>query len=71
MKIINTVLQWLKPLPIIIFRNEAHVKDILNICIKKFDPRAKIGEIFLVDIEFTTCDDARKVYPCIFESKNK
>ena len=51
MKIINTVLQWLKPLPIGIFKNEAHVKEILNICIKNFNPDAKIGEIFLVDIE--------------------
>ena len=50
--------------------------DILNNTIKTFDPNAKIGEIFIVDIEFTACYDARKkmcneVYPYIFEPKIK
>ena len=50
--------------------------DILNNTIKTFDPNAKIGEIFIVDIEFTACYDASKkmyneVYPYIFEQKLK
>ena len=50
--------------------------DILNNTIKTFDPNAKIGEIFIVDIEFTACYDASKkmyneVYPYIFEPKIK
>ena len=34
--------------------------NVLNNTIKNFDPNAKIGEIFIVDIEFTACYDARK-----------
>ena len=66
-----------KPLPIVIFKNEAHVDtEILNNSIKNFDPNAKIGEIFIVNIEFTAYYDARKkmyneVYRCIFEPKTK
>ena len=50
--------------------------DILNNTIKTFDPNAKIGEIFIVDIEFNACYDASKkmyneVYPYIFEPKIK
>ena len=34
--------------------------DMLNKSIENFDPNAKIGEIFLVDIEFDAYDYPRK-----------
>ena len=66
-----------KPLPIGIFIKEEHVDiEILNASIANFDLNAKIGEIFIVDIEFNAYDDPRKkmyneVYPCIFQPKSK
>ena len=66
-----------KPLPIGIFKQEKEVSmDILNNSISNFDLNSKIGEIFVVDIEFDTYDDPRKkmyneVFPCIFEPKSK
>lgn len=66
-----------KPLPIGVFKKEVHLDmDILNNSVKHFDPKAKVDEIFIGDIEFTAYYDARKkmyneVYPCIFEPKTK
>ena len=50
--------------------------EILNKSIEKFDPNAKIDEMFVVDIEFNVYDDPRKkmcneVFPCIFEPISK
>ena len=49
---------------------------ILNKSIGNFDPNAKIGEIFVADIEFNVYSDPREkmyneVFPCIFEPKGK
>ena len=66
-----------KPVPIGIFKKEEHVDiEILNASIANFNPNAKIGEIFIVDIEFNAYGDPRKkmyneVYPCIFQPKSK
>ena len=66
-----------KPLPIGIFKKEAYVDmEVLNKSIANFDPNAKIGEIFVVDIEFNACNDPKKkmyneVYPCIFQPDSK
>ena len=66
-----------KPLPIGVFKKEEHLDmDILNNSVKHFDPKAKVDEIFIGDIEFTAYYDAHKkmyneVYPCIFEPKTK
>ena len=50
--------------------------ETLNKSIEKFDPNAKIDEMFVVDIEFNVYDDPRKkmcneVFPCIFEPISK
>ena len=50
--------------------------EILNKSIEKFDPNAKIDEMFVVDIEFNVYDDPRKkmcneTFPCIFEPISK
>ena len=50
--------------------------EILNKFIASFDLNTKIGEIFVVDIEFNAYNDPRKemyneVYPCIFQPKSK
>ena len=51
----------MKPIPIGIFKKEPSLSmDILNKSIGHFDPSAKIGEMFVVDIEFDTYDDPRK-----------
>ena len=66
-----------KPLPIGIFKKEEHVYiEILNDSIGNFDPNAKTGEIFVLDVEFNAYDDPSKkmyneVYPCIFQPKSK
>ena len=66
-----------KPLPIGIFKKEPSVSnDILIKSIENFDLNAKIGEIFVADIEFHAYDYPRKkiyneVFPCIFELKSK
>ena len=66
-----------KPLPIGIFKKEEHVYiEILNDSIGNFDPNAKTGEIFVLDVEFNGYDDPSKkmyieVYPCIFQPKSK
>ena len=66
-----------KPLPNSISKKEEHVDiEILNASIANFDLNAKIGEIFVVDIEFNTYNDPRKkmyneVYRCIFQPKSK
>ena len=50
-----------KPLPIGIFKKEPSVSmDILNKSIESFDLNTKIGQIFVVDIEFEAYDDLRK-----------
>ena len=47
-----------KPLPIGIFKKESSVSiDTLNKSIENFDPNAKIGELFVADIEFDAYDD--------------
>ena len=67
----------MKPLPNSIFKKEEHVDiEILNASIANFDLNAKIGEIFVVDIEFNTYNDPRKkmyneVDHCIFQPKSK
>ena len=66
-----------KPLPIGVFKKEPHIDmDILHEAIKNFNPNAKIGEIFVVDIEFSAYNDPREkmyheVFPCIFKPKSK
>lgn len=66
-----------KRLPISIFKKEPHVDmDTLNRSVENFDPNAGFGEIFVVDIEFGAYNDPRKkmynkVFPCVFEPKNK
>ena len=66
-----------KPVPIGIFKKEPSVSmDILNKSIESFDLNTKIGESFLVDMEFEAYDDPRKemyneVFPSIFEPKSK
>ena len=47
-----------KPLPIGIFKKEPSVS--MDKSIGNFDPNAKIGEIFAVDIEFDSFDDPQK-----------
>ena len=50
-----------KPLPIGIFKKESSVSiDTLNKSIENFDPNAKIGELFVADIEFDAYDDPRE-----------
>ena len=53
-----------KPLPTGIFKKELFVSlNILNKSIKNFNPNAKIGNIFIIDIEFDANDDPRiKMY---------
>ena len=59
------------PLPIGTFKREKEANiEILNEAIENFDPNAKVGKIFVVDIEFDVYDDPRKsfyneIYPCI------
>ena len=66
-----------KPLPIGTFKREKEANiEILNEAIENFDPNAKVGKIFVVDIEFDAYDDPRKsfyneIYHCIFEPKSK
>ena len=66
----------MKPLPIGTFKNEAHDStDILFNSKENFDPNAKVGEIFVVDVEFNAYNDTRKkiyneVLPCIFEPRS-
>ena len=51
----------MKPIPIGIFKKEPSVSiEIFNKCIENFDPNTKIGEIFVVDIEFVAYDYPRK-----------
>ena len=67
----------MKPVPIGIFKKKPSVSmDILNKSIESFDLNTKIGESFLVDMEFEAYDDPRKemcneVFSCIFEPKSK
>ena len=67
----------MKPVPIGIFKKKPSVSmDILNKSIESFDLNTKIGESFLVAIEFEAYDDPRKKmyneeFPCIFEPKSK
>ena len=50
-----------KPIPIGIFKKELSVSiDKFNKSTENFDPNTKIGEIFIVDIEFDAYDDQRK-----------
>lgn len=66
-----------KPLPIGVFKCKQEVSmEILDNSVDRFDPNSKIGEIFVVDIEFDSYDVPREkmyneVFPCIFESKSK
>ena len=66
-----------KPPPIGIFKKEEHVDiEILNVSIANFDVNAKIGEIFVADIEFNAYGNPRgkmynEVYSCIFQPKSK
>ena len=66
-----------KPLPIGIFKREKEVSmDILNNSISNFDLNYKIGDIFVVDIEFHAYDVSKKkmyneVSPWILEPKSK
>ena len=48
----------------------------MNNSLANFDSNSKIGEIFVVNIQFHACDDPRKkmyneVFPCVFEPKTK
>ena len=60
-----------KPSAIGTFKREKEANmEILNEAIENFDPNAKVGKIFVVDIEFDVYDDPRKsfyneIYPCI------
>ena len=50
-----------KLLPVGILKKEPSVSmDILNKSIENFVPKSKIGEIFVVDIEFDAYNDPRK-----------
>ena len=66
-----------KSLPIGAFKKKFHVDmDILNKAIKNIDPNGNIGEIFVVDIEFSAYDDPCKkmyneVFPCMCQPKSK
>ena len=67
-----------KPLPTGTFESEKEANmEILNEAIENFDPKAKVGKIFVVDIdEFHVCNDPRKIlyneiYHCISEPKTK
>ena len=66
-----------KPLPTGTFESEKEANmEILNEAIENFDPNAKVGKIFVVDIEFHVCNDPRKslyneIYHCISEPKTK
>ena len=47
-----------KPLPTGTFEIEKEANmEILNEAIENFDPSAKVGKIFVVDIEFHVCND--------------
>ena len=65
-----------KPLPIGIFKKQSDPNmETLENSLKNFDPNAKIGEVFVVDIQFDAYDDLRKrifneIYPCIFQPKS-
>ena len=65
------------PLPIGIFKKQSDPNmETLENSLKNFDPNAKIGEVFVVDIQFDAYDDPRKrtyneIYPCIFQPKSK
>ena len=66
-----------KPLPIGIFKKHSDPNmETLENSLKNFDPNAKIGGGFVVDIQFDAYDDSRKriyneIYPCIFQPKSK
>ena len=50
--------------------------ETLENSLKNFDPNAKIGEVFVVDIQVDVYDDPRKrlynkIYPCIVQPKSK
>ena len=50
--------------------------ETLENSLKNFDSNAKIGAVFVVDIQFDAFDDPRKriyneIYPCIFQPKSK
>ena len=67
-----------KPLPTGTFESEKEANmEILNEAIENFEPNAKVGKIFVVDIdEFHVCNDPRKIlyneiYHCISEPKTK
>ena len=47
-----------KPLPIGIFKKQSDPNmETLENSLKRFDPNAKIGEVFVVDIQFDAYDD--------------
>ena len=60
-----------------IFKREKEVSlDVLNNSLANFDSNSKIGEVFVVNIQFDAYDDPRKkmyneVFPCVFEPKTK
>ena len=66
-----------KLLPIGIFKKQSDPNlETLENSLKNFDPNAKIGEVFVVDIQFDAYDDPPKriyyeIYPCIFQPKSK
>ena len=66
-----------KPLPMGIFKKQSDSNmETLENSLNNFDPNAKIGEVFVVDIQFDAYDDPRKrinneVYQCIFQPKSK
>ena len=76
-KTINTVLLMTKPLPIGIFKKQSDPNmETLENSLKNFDLNAKIGEVFVVHIQFDNYDDPHKwiyneIYPCIFQPKSK
>ena len=77
MRIISMVLPWQSFSPLEPLKKEPQASmEILTKSLKNFDPNAEVGEIFVVDIEFTAYDDLKKkmyneVFPCMFEPKSK
>ena len=65
-----------KPLPILIFKKQSNPNmETLENSLKNFSPNAKIGELFVVDIQFDAYDDPCKriyneIYPCVFQPKS-
>ena len=66
-----------KPLPIGICKKQSDPNmETLEHSLKKFDPNAKIGDVFVADKQFDAYDNPRKriyneIYPCIFQPKSK